>query len=280
MKIGDYEVYSIETGTFGLDGGAMFSIVPKTIWNKKNPADEKNRIDLSLRSLLIIGNKRCILVDTGIGEKFSEKYREIYKIDHTKHDIYTSLKKHGLVVEDITDVIITHLHFDHAGGSTSLINGALRPTFPKSNYYIQKKHLHLAHKPSVKDAGSFRQEDFMPLEESGKLEVIDGEGEIFPNISLLISNGHTSGLQHVKVSDSNNTLIYCADLIPTTSHIQLPYVMSYDLYPLTTIEEKKTFLDNAVENDWILFFEHDPLTEAVKIKRTEKGFEIKEKIVL
>ncbi|MGR3178179.1 MAG: MBL fold metallo-hydrolase [Candidatus Anammoxibacter sp.] len=280
MKIGDYEIHSIETGTFVLDGGAMFGIVPKAIWDRKIPADEKNRIDMALRCLLIVGNKRRILVDVGIGDKCSKKFTEIYKIDLTSCNIRKSIKEYGLTVEDITDVILTHLHFDHVGGATYIENGNLRLVFLNATYYIQKEHYALAHNPSEKDKGSFRNENFEPLEEAGKLKIISGEFEIFPGVSLIVSNGHTVGQQLVKVSNGVNTLVYCADLIPTSAHIPIPYVMSYDLYPLVTIEEKKKLLHNASEGDWVLFFEHDPLVEAVKVKKGAKGFEISEIVKL
>lgn len=280
MKIGDYHIHSIETGTFALDGGAMFGIVPKPIWEKKIPSDERNRIVMALRCMLIMGNNRNILVDTGIGDKFSKKYTEIYKIDQSEINISASLKKHGLTNKDITDVILTHLHFDHAGGATCLSDGELRLSFPNAAYYIQKDNLDLADNPSEKDIGSYRKENFEPLKKSGNLEIIKGELEIFPNIFLFISNGHTLGLQHVKVSDGNKTIIYCADMIPTVSHLPIPYIMGYDLFPLTIIEEKKRLLKNAEEGDWMLFFEHDPDVGVIKVKKGEKVFEIKGKIEL
>lgn len=280
MNIGEYRVFSIETGTYALDGGAMFSIVPKTIWNRKNPADDRNRVDLALRTLLIMGDKHNILVDVGIGDKFSKKHTDIYKIDFSKNSLTSSLKKHGLTVEDITDVILTHLHFDHAGGATCLKDGNLVPTLPNANHYIQKENFKLANNPTPKDIGSYRKENFEPLAKSGKLKIIDSGCELFPGISLIISNGHTLGQQLVKVTDGNNTLLYCADAIPSTSHIPVPYIMSYDLFPLTIMEEKKNLLTSAAEENWILFFEHDLKEEAVKIKKGEKKFEIKERILL
>ncbi len=280
MKIADYHIHAIESGTFALDGGAMFGIVPKPIWSKKIPADDENRIVMALRCMLIMGDNKNILVDTGIGNKFSEKYSGIYKIDHAKVNITSSLEKHGLTNRDITDVILTHLHFDHAGGATCVHDGNLMPSFPNATYYVQKDNLDLAENPSVKDIGSYRKENFEPLKKTGRLKIIRGELEIFPNIFLFISNGHTLGLQHVKVSDEKSSIVYCADLIPTTSHIPLPYIMGYDLFPLTVIEEKKTLLQNAAEGEWMLFFEHDPNVEAIKVQEGVKGFEIKEKIEL
>ncbi len=280
MKIADYHIHAIETGTFALDGGAMFGIVPKPIWSKKIPADDENRIVMALRCMLIMSNNRNILVDTGIGNKFSEKYSKIYKIDHNKVNIESSLKKHGLTNKDITDVILTHLHFDHAGGATCFRDGDLTPSFPNATYYVQKENLDLAENPTEKDIGSYRKENFEPLKKAGKLEIIKGESEIFPNIFLFISNGHTLGLQHVKVSDGKNCVVYCADLIPTASHLPIPYIMGYDLSPLIVIEEKKKLLNNAAEEDWMLFLEHDPYVGVIKVRKSEKVFEIKEKIEL
>ena len=239
MKINRYELHSIETGRFGLDGGAMFGIVPKTIWNKLNPSDDENRIDLALRALLIVGNKRNILVDNGIGTKFSEKYKEIYKIDHSKYNLDASLKKYNLETKDITDVILTHLHFDHAGGSTYKEDSELKLTFPNATYYVQKANYEWALTPNEKERGSYLKENFVPVLEKGKLQLVKGKFEIIPHIDVIISDGHTVGLQLVKISDERNTLVYCADLIPTTSHIRLPYIMGYDIDPLKIIQEKK-----------------------------------------
>ena len=280
MKIANYNVYTINTGTYALDGGAMFSIVPKTIWNRKNPADERNRIDLALRTLLIVGNGHNILVDVGIGDKFSKKNSEIYKINFTENNLISSLKEHGLSAEDITDIILTHLHFDHAGGATYSRNGVLKPTFPNATYYVQHENNVLANNPTIKDIGSYRSENIIPLIKSGKLKTISGSVELFPNISMIISNGHTLGQQLVKISDNDNTLVYCADLIPDTSHLPVHYIMSYDLHPLTIMEEKRTFLEKAAGEDWILFFEHDINVEAARIKKTDEKFEIDTKIKL
>ena len=280
MRIGHYDVNSVEIGRFRLDGGAMFSIVPKQIWGKKNTADEQNRIDLTLRSMLITGNGHNILVDTGNGYKFTEKYVERYNIDYREHNINNALKKHNLTVNDITHVILTHLHFDHAGGATLIRDGSYHPAFPNAKYYIQRRHLELARNPSEKDTASFFKENFDPLERAGCLRVLDRDGELFPYINLIISDGHTTGQQLVKVTDGTNTVVYCADLIPTLSHLPIPYVMSYDLYPLTTMEEKRKLLNEAANGDWILLFEHDPFAEAVKVMNVENGYKVKEKINL
>lgn len=280
MKIGSYELHSIETGRFGLDGGAMFGIVPKTIWNKLNPSDDENRIDLALRTLLITGNKRNILVDNGIGTKFSEKYKKIYKIDHSKYNLDSSLKRYNLETRDITDVILTHLHFDHAGGSTYREDGELKLTFPNATYYVQKANYEWALIPNDKERGSYLKENFIPVLEKGKLQLVEGKFEIIPHIDVIISDGHTTGLQLVRISDKKNTLVYCADLIPTTSHIKIPYIMGYDIEPLKIMREKKELLSKACSDGWTLFLEHDIITEAVKVKKTEKGFEVMEKVSL
>lgn len=271
MKIGNYTLHAIETGRFALDGGAMFGVVPKPLWEKTNPPDEKNRIDLAARALLIIGNGKKILVDVGNGTKYTDKLTSIYKFDTSHFDLVSSLKKHGLTPADITDVFLTHLHFDHAGGSTVVNNREMVPTFPKAKYYVQREHWHAANNPTERDRASFFKEDFMPLQFFGQLEYTDGEGEIFPGISVRILNGHTTALQCPVISDGTTTLFYCADLMPTTSHVHLPWIMAYDLRPLVTLDEKRKILDHAVDESWILFFEHDPNTDAVRVMRTERG---------
>ncbi len=280
MNIGQYELFQIETGRFALDGGTMFDIVPKALWNKLNPSDDENRIDMALRSLLVMGNKRNILVDTGIGTKLPGKYKDIYKIDQSKYSLLSSLERYNLEAGDITDVILTHLHLDHAGGAVYKEGDRLKLTFPNAVHYVQKKHHEWALKPSKKDIGSFIIEDFKPIEDEGKFRLVDGYAMILPNIDVIISDGHTVSQQLVKISDGRNTLVYCGDLIPMTSHIRIPYIASYDIYPLTTIEEKESLLSRACNGDWTLFFEHDPVTGAAKVKKTEKGYEIGEKVFL
>ncbi|MFN0158960.1 MAG: MBL fold metallo-hydrolase [Bacteroidota bacterium] len=272
MKIGPYELHAIETGRFALDGGAMFGVVPKTLWEKTNPPDDQNRIDMAARALLIVGNGRKILVDVGNGTKYNEKLTAIYKFDTSQYDIVSSLKKRNITPEDVTDVILTHLHFDHAGGSTISVDGEVRPTFPKARYWVQREHWRAANNPTERDKASFFKEDFMPLQFHGLLDHTDGEGEIFPGISVRIVNGHTTALQCPVITDGRTTLFYCADLMPTTSHVNLPWIMAYDLRPLVTLEEKRRILTQAVEESWVLFFEHDPVTEAARVMRTEKGF--------
>lgn len=280
MRIGDYDITPVIHGTFALDGGAMFGIVPKPLWERKIPADERNRIDLSTRSLLIEGNGRTILIDTGLGDKWQEKYREIYKIDAGSSGLLTSLGERGLSREDITDVILTHLHFDHAGGATRLKDGEILPAFPNARYYVQKKHWEWARNPSEKDAGSFRTENFLPLQEHGVLELLDGETELFPHIRLRLADGHTPAQQLPVIHGGTDTLFYCGDLIPTHAHLSIPWVMGYDNHPLTTVEEKREVLDTAIAQNWILVFEHDIQIPAARVHRTEKGPGIREVIRL
>lgn len=273
MRIGDYQLHSIETGEFALDGGSMFGVVPKVLWEKKIPADEKNRITLRLRSLLISGKGKHILVDDGIGMKDDKKIKDIYKIDHTRFNLEKSLSQHKLACKDITDVILTHFHFDHAGGSTKIDeNGKLVPTFPNATYYIQRKNLEWAHSPSERDQASFTNANFEPLIKAKLLKELEGSKELYPGIEILVVNGHTIAQQIIKISDKKNTLLYCGDLIPTSAHIHIPWNMSYDNNPLVTLKEKKNILEKAVKENWILFFEHCPNIAACYIIKTNKGF--------
>src|SRR5574341_47980 len=242
MKIGAYEVTSVETGRFALDGGAMFGVVPWVFWSKTNPPDERQRISFAARCWLIQGNGKNILVDDGNGTKWNEKLRDIYRLDNSESDLITSLKKFHLSAGDITDVILTHLHFDHAGGSTVKENGRTVPTFPNAKYYVQKKHWEQSQNPTDKDRASFMRDDYMPLVEQNVLEFVDGEFEIFPGIELIVCNGHTAAQQLPKISDGKTTVLFCCDLIPTVSHLPYPYVMAYGLRPLSTIQEKKKAL--------------------------------------
>jgi glyoxylase-like metal-dependent hydrolase (beta-lactamase superfamily II) len=272
VKIGSYELFSIETGRFALDGGAMFGVVPKNLWQRNNPSDEYNRIPLALRSLLIKSANRKILIDTGIGNKYDEKHSNIFKIDFSTYSLEKSLDEIHLSPDDITDVIITHFHFDHAGGTTYRDSGQVFLTFPNAMHHIQKEQWDWALQPSQKDKASFLNEDFLLLEEKKQLNKLNGPMEIFSGIELFVMYGHTPGMQVVKIYNSQSCLLYCTDLIPTVSHIPIPWVMAYDNNPLVTIEEKNRIISEAVKEEWILFFEHDPLCEAATVIQTDKGF--------
>ena len=267
MKIGIYELHAIETGRFGLDGGAMFGVVPRTLWERTNPPDERNRIAMAARALLLIGNGRRILIDTGNGTKFNDKLSSVYKIDTSESDLISSLGSHGCMRADITDVILTHLHFDHAGGGTTREKGEVVPTFPNARYYVQHEQWQAAMHPTERDRASFIPDDYMPIYERGMLTFTEGEGEILPGISVRLVHGHTSALQCPTISAGSTTLCYCADLVPLASHVQLPWIMAYDLRPLVTLEEKRELLARAVEEQWTLFFEHDPGIAAARSRR-------------
>ncbi len=210
-------------------------------------------------------------MDNGNGSKFNEKLRDIYRLDTTGSELKASLARLGVAPEDVTDVILTHLHFDHAGGSTVIVDGKAVPTFPNAKHYVQQEHWAQAMNPTPKDRASFFPDDYMPLREAGLLEFTDGEGELFPGVSLVVTNGHTAAQQLPLISDGNTTLLFCCDLFPTTAHIPLPYVMAYDLRPLTTLAEKESVLERADAGKWILFFEHDPDTVACTVRRGERG---------
>ena len=278
MRIGDYEVHPVETGRFALDGGAMFGVVPRPLWEKSNPPDEKNRITMAARALLLRGRGRTILVDTGNGGKFNEKLRTIYRMDTTGSDLISSLARYGVAPDAVTDVILTHLHFDHAGGATMLVNGKAFPSFPAARHYVQDEHWRAAQAPTERDRASFFPEDFLPLRAAGLLEFTEGEGEILPGIRTRIVHGHTAALQCPLVSDGTNTLFFCADLVPTSSHVPLPWIMAYDLRPLVTLEEKRRILGTAADEGWIMFFEHDPGLSAARLARTDKGIVLGEPV--
>ncbi len=280
MKIGPYEIFTVHTGFVSLDGGAMFGVVPKVLWSKTNPADELNRIQLALRTMVIKGNDRLILIDAGVGTKMNEKLQKIYNVDHQEHDLEQGLAEKGITFDQVTDVIITHLHFDHVGGATIEENGVVKPTFPNAKYYVQGEQWYWANHPSEKDRASYLPENFKPVEEAGQLVELDGPRELFPGIEMLVMYGHTHGMQLPKISDGQSTLLYCADLIPTASHIPLPWIMAYDNNPLITLEEKKRLLPKAVKENWILVFEHDPFRPAGTVVETEKGFALGEEIFL
>jgi glyoxylase-like metal-dependent hydrolase (beta-lactamase superfamily II) len=273
LKIGQYDIHAIETGTFWLDGGAMFGVVPWVFWSKTNPPDERNRVELAARCLLIQGNGRTILVDDGNGMKWNEKQRDIYKFNNSKADLLSSLKKISMTRHDVTDIILTHLHFDHAGGSTMFVDGTLEVTFPNARFYVQRKHWEHSQHPTERDHASFVQENFQLLEEKKVLEMVDGEVQLFPGIEVVTTQGHTESLQLPKISNGKTTLLYCTDLIPFTAHLPYHYITGYDVRPLETLAEKKRILQQAYDEQWILFFEHDPQVQALTLKKTENRFD-------
>ncbi len=278
MRIGEFELFSIETSEFGLDGGAMFGIIPKPIWEKHSPADDANRISMVTRSLLLSNENRNILVDTGNGTKWEEKYKNIYKIDTRKYSIENSLNKHGFFPEDITDVICTHLHFDHIGGNTKYESGKIVPTFPNAKYWVTKENWELANHPSQKDAGSFIENDWKVLAENSMVEVVDGKESFIKGIDTHLTYGHTPGLLHPVISDGEKKLFFGADIFPLSSHVAVPWVMAYDVQPLKTIDEKQKLLPKMEYEKWILFFEHDPNMQACTVHKNGKHFQVKNEV--
>ncbi len=270
MQIGKYKLKTVVSGKIGLDGGAMFGIIPKPLWEKTNPADEQNRVTLATRNLLLISDDKKILIDSGMGNKWDDKSKNIYRID-PEISLEKSLELNGLKPDDLTDVILTHLHFDHTGGSTKIENDKIIPSFPNARYFVQKKNFEWGMNPSDRDRGSYIKENFEPLAKEGVLNFIDGEKDFDENISFKVINGHTIGQQMIKISDSSKTLLYCCDLIPFVSQIRIPYIMGYDIQPLVTVEEKKKYLKLAADKNWILYFGHDPDFALATVKHSEKG---------
>ncbi len=272
------KIYPIHTGNFKLDGGAMFGVVPKSIWSKVNPADENNMCTWAMRCMLVEYENRLVLVDTGIGNKQSDKFFGYYFL-HGDHSLEQSLKAYGFSREDITDVFLTHLHFDHCGGAIQWNKDrtGYEPAFPNAEYWTNKRHWHWATEPNAREKASFLKENILPLEESGQLKYIHVEQdtrytpELLPGFKALVVNGHTDAQMLPMIEYQGKTLVFCADLLPSSGHIPLAWVMGYDTRPLLTLDEKAEFLNEAVDNDYVLFFEHDAYNELGTLKKTEKG---------
>ena len=272
------KLYTIDTGFFKLDGGAMFGVVPKSIWQKTNPADEFNLCSWAMRCLLIQEGDRLILIDNGIGYKQDERFLKHYHLhgDDTLEKSLTNLK---FSKDDITDVFLTHLHFDHCGGSIDRqADGALVPAFKNATFWSNKEHWQWAIEPNDREKASFLKENILPIQESGKLKFIDTlDGVSFTdNIQIRFAFGHTDSMMLPQISYKGKTILYMADMLPSVGHIPMPYVMSYDMFPLNTLKEKKKYLEEAVQNDYILFFEHDPVNECCTLQETEKGIRVKD----
>jgi glyoxylase-like metal-dependent hydrolase (beta-lactamase superfamily II) len=266
------QIYSLETGILKCDGGAMFGVVPKFMWSKKYPVDEANLCDCALRSMLIIDGDRRILIDNGVGDKLSES-----EASHHNYianiNLKDSLNNLGFDFEDITDVILTHLHFDHCGGSTRYKNGTeeLELVFPQATHWVSKTQWENYLNPNVREKDSYYPENMMPVFESGKLKFIEKDGELFPNVEIRMFNGHTTGLMSVLVKNDDKTIVFAADFIPTMANVNVKWIAAYDLFPTIVLEEKQIFLKEAVKKNYTLFFQHDIQNECCSLKQTEKG---------
>lgn len=276
-------IQTLDTGPFKLDGGAMFGVVPKTLWQRTNPADDRNLCDWALRNLLIettdaSGKPRLILVDTGVGDKQDAKFFGFYDLPNGK-TLTAAVEQAGYALGDVTDVLLTHLHFDHAGGAVRWANGdrtRLEPTFPQATYWSHSGQWQWAVQPNPRERATYLRENIQPLHESGQLRFSDQDDLGIPGIELFYIDGHTEKMLMPKMDVNGQTLLFCADLIPSTSHVPIPYVMGYDVRPLLTMDEKTHYLDRAVTENWLLVFDHDPTCEAATVERTEKGIRVKD----
>ena len=272
MHLAGYQIDLVDAGRLRLDGGAMFGIVPRPLWERRIAPDDRNRIPLAMRCLLLRGHGRVILVDTGLGHKADAKFEDIYGVDHAHSTLLGSLAALGVAPDDVTDVVFTHLHFDHAGGATRRTDdGALTLTFPQADHHVQRAHWAWAHE-SPREGASFLPENLDPLEASGRLVLTDGETSPFENVALHVVDGHTTGQQLVRVTDGERSLLHAADLVPTAAHVPLLWVMAYDVAPLATLDEKRQLLGRAAAEGWTLVFEHDPEVASARVVETERGF--------
>jgi glyoxylase-like metal-dependent hydrolase (beta-lactamase superfamily II) len=269
------QLYTINTGHFKLDGGAMFGVVPKSLWNKANPADDNNMCSWAMRCLLVQDGKRLILIDNGMGNKQDDKFFGYYYL-HGNDTLDKSLAKHGFHRDDITDVFLTHLHFDHCGGSIeyNADRTKLTPAFKNATYWSNNKHWDWAMNPNPREKASFLKENILPIQESGQLKFIDGSQELIPGFKIQEVFGHTEAMMLPLIHYKNTTIAFMADLIPSAGHLPIPYVMGYDMRPLNTLQEKELMLKQALDNNWTLFFEHDPTIECCTLVRGERGIRL------
>ena len=270
------EIFAVEAGNFKLDGGAMFGVVPKVMWNKLYPADDNNLCNWALRCLLVVDGDRKILIDNGIGEKQNEKFLKHYYLNGDD-SLEKSLSKLGYSFNDITDVVLTHLHFDHCGGSIKYNeNNELVPAFPNATFHTSKQQWEWAINPKRREKASFLKENILPMQENGKLNLFDKEHELFPNFEVKLFNGHTAGQVIPVINVNEQKFAYMGDLLPSTAHIPMPYIMGYDTKPLVTLEDKKRFFNDAMKENYILIFEHDIYNECCTLHETEKGIREKD----
>jgi glyoxylase-like metal-dependent hydrolase (beta-lactamase superfamily II) len=271
------QLFPIETGNLKLDGGAMFGVVPKVLWSKVYPADENNLCNWAMRCLLVVDGDRRILIDNGIGDKQDWNFLRHYYLNGDD-TLEKSLAAAGYKKEDITDVILTHLHFDHCGGSVEWNHErtGYRLAFPNADYWVSRQQYNWAIEPNHRESASYLKENILPIEESGKLRLIDEEGEILPNITIKFYHGHTEGQAIPHINYHGKTIVFAADLLPSSAHVPMPWIMGYDTRPLITLEDKERFYKDAVENDFIIFLEHDLYNECCTLQKTDKGVRLKD----
>lgn len=271
FAVGAARVSVLHDGTIALDGGAMFGVVPRVVWEKRDPPDERNRVTLGLNVALIESGGKRVLVDTGMGDRWSEREVRMYGIDRST-TLIGGLRARGLAPEDIDVVVNTHLHFDHAGGNTRREGDGVVPTFPRARYVVQRGEWEDARHPHERSRASYREDDFVPVAEAGQLDLIDGETEVAPGVRAVPVGGHTTHHQMVVVESGGETLVVPTDLLPTTSHLPLPFVMGYDLFPVATLEAKRQLLRAAVEHGWRILFYHDARTPVGRVRREGDGY--------
>jgi glyoxylase-like metal-dependent hydrolase (beta-lactamase superfamily II) len=279
------QLHTINTGFFKLDGGAMFGVVPKSIWNKSNPADENNLCNWALRCLLIEDGERLILVDTGLGSKQDARFFSHYYLEKTR-TLNDAIKEKGFDVGDVTDVFLTHLHFDHCGGAIDRKGDNLLPAFPNAVYWSNENHWAWATEPNEREKASFLKENILPIKESGQLKMVPlpkgknestlAEASFTDTFNIRFVNGHTNAMMLPQLIYKGRTIVFMADLLPSAGHLPIAYIMAYDMFPLTSLKEKKAFLEEALARDYILFFEHDPVHECCTVQKTEKGIRVKD----
>jgi len=282
-SLGPFTLYTVETGRFKLDGGAMFGVVPKTLWSRHIEVDDKNRIPMAMRCLLIESENtgKLYLVDNGCGTKFGDKMESIYGLDHTHSNLHDSLAAHGFSPDDVTDLILSHLHFDHCGGTTYYDDsGEIQHTFTNAAYHVTERHWETATHPNAREKASFLKENIRPIKESGRLNLVDEHHTYEEGLSAIPVSGHTISQQLPKIEAENKTVVFAADLLPTHVHVPLPWIMGYDMYPTQTLKEKEEILEQSVEEEWYFFLEHDATEELIQVDRKSGKYAVGNKLKL
>ena len=272
MKLGDLEFHIIDAGRFALDGGAMFGVIPKPMWEKKAPADSRNRIAMAMNSLLVYAGGKRILIETGAGDKHNDKFRDIYALEGPT--LVEGLRHYGHHPDDIDIVVNTHLHFDHCGGNTRIVNDKVVPTFRNARYVVQRGEFEHARNPTERDRASYFPDNFLPLEAAGKLSLIGDDRVIAPGVELIRTPGHNADMMCVRLHGGGKVAFLFDDLIPMTPHLSLPWIMGYDLYPLQTLENKKKWIPQVVQGEWLALFVHDPHVPAAYLREREGKIEV------